>query len=299
MDLLDQLRTLVMVVDGGSLSAAARAQGLSVAAVSRQVRALEEEFGAPLLVRSTRALALTEAGGALHERARRILEEVEQARGAVKTTRAVRGLVRVSAPVTLGMMRVVPALPALFTRYAALQVDLRLEDRNADLAAEGIDLAVRAGPALRDEADLFAAPLWTFPRQIVASPVYLARRGVPEDPAALRAFDLLGHVNALGVVARWRLTREGADAVELEPRGPLVSNALVALRDAALAGLGAALLPDWLVADGVSTGRLRVLLAEWSAPQTRAWAVYRRERRSSLRVKAVIEHLQGTSTSAR
>ena len=124
-----------MVVDGGSLSAAARAQGLSVAAVSRQVRALEEEFGAPLLVRSTRALALTEAGGALHERARRILEEVEQARGAVKTTRAVRGLVRVSAPVTLGMMRVVPALPALFTRYAALQVDLRLEDRNADLAA--------------------------------------------------------------------------------------------------------------------------------------------------------------------
>ncbi len=78
-----------------------------------------------------------------------------------------------------------------------------------------------------------------------------------------------------------------------------MSNALVALRDAALAGLGAALLPDWLVADGVSTGRLRVLLPGWSAPQTRVWAVYRRERRSSLRVKAVIEHLQGTSTTAR
>jgi DNA-binding transcriptional LysR family regulator len=78
-----------------------------------------------------------------------------------------------------------------------------------------------------------------------------------------------------------------------------VSNALVALRDAALAGLGAALLPDWLVADGVSTGRLRVLLPEWNAPQTRAWAVYRRERRSSVRVKAVIEHLQGASAPAR
>jgi DNA-binding transcriptional LysR family regulator len=292
-DLLDQLRTLVMVVDGGSLSSAARARGLSVAAVSRQVRALEEELGASLLVRSTRALTLTEAGAALHERARRILDEVEQARGAVKATRAVRGRVRISAPVTLGLMRVVPALPALFARYGALQVDLRLEDRNADLAAEGIDLAVRAGTALPDEADLFAAPLWTFARRVVASPVYLARRSVPEDPSALRGMDLLGHVNAVGAVARWRLTREGDAPVDLEPAGPLQSNALLALRDAALAGLGVALLPEWLVADAVSTGRLRVLVPDWCAPKTRVWAVYRRERRNSARVRAVIEHLQG------
>lgn len=298
MDLFDQLRTLVQVVAGGSLSAAARAQGLSVAAVSRQVRALEEEFGAPLLVRSTRALALTEAGVALHERAQRILDDVEQARGAVKGTRAVRGRVRISAPVTLGGMRLVPELPALFARYRGLQVDLRLEDRNADLAAEGIDLAVRAGVSLHDESDLFAAPLWSYPRRLVASPLYLTRRGVPETPEDLRAHDLLGHVNARGAVAPWHLSREGAPRVDVAPDGPLCSNALFALRDGALAGLGVALLPEWLVVEGVTTGRLRALLPAWSAPPTRAWAVYRRERRSSARVRAIIEHLRGGDGAA-
>src|SRR5687767_11766775 len=144
MDLLAQMETFVRVVDGKSLSAAARAQRLSLPAVSRQLRALEAELGATLIVRSTRRLHVTDAGRQWYAHCVRILRELEDARAAVGGERGVRGTLLVSASFTFGSVVIVPLLARLAQRHPQLIVDLRLEDHLVDLVAEGVDVAVRA-----------------------------------------------------------------------------------------------------------------------------------------------------------
>src|SRR6476469_1159041 len=137
MDLLDQMATFVRVVEGKSLSAAARAQRLSLPAVSRQLRALEEELGATLVVRSTRRLHVTDAGRAWYEQSLRVLRQVEEARASVRGTGAVQGTLVVSASLTFGSMIIVPRLAKLAEKHPELTIDLRLEDQLIDLVGEG------------------------------------------------------------------------------------------------------------------------------------------------------------------
>jgi DNA-binding transcriptional LysR family regulator len=290
MDLLAQMATFVKVVDAGKLSTAARALRLSLAAVSRQLSALEEEVGGPLLLRTTRKLTVTEGGQRYYEHCLRVLREVDAAQRCVRAGHSVAGLLTVTAPVTFGLARLSSHLPSLLTAHPGLRIDLRLEDRITDLVAEGVDVAIRGGSALPDSSLLIARPLTSYPRVVVASPGYLRRRSEPKTPADLSRHDALIHLGGSGIADRWRFSKDGSESV-IELRGALRTNAVYVLRDSAIAGLGVALLPDWLVADDVAAGRLKLLLRGFATPPTTVSAVHRTELRGAPRVKALIDHL--------
>ena len=291
MDLLSHMETFVKVVEAGTLSAAAKALSLSVPAVSRQISALEETLGGALLIRTTRTLTVTEGGRRYYEHCLRVLHEVEQAQSSVRASTSIAGVLTVTAAVTFGLARVSPHLPSLLCAHPGLRIDLRLEDRRVDLVAEGVDVAIRGGAALPDSVSLIARPLTTYQRVVVASPGYLQRRGTPTTPGDLASHDVLTHLGASGVADRWHFTKDGTDAA-VTVRGPIRSNAVYALRDGAVAGLGLAWLPDWLVAAEVNAGLLQVVLGDFASAPTVISAVHRTEQRGTPRVRAFIQHLQ-------
>ncbi len=295
MDLLAQMSTFVRIVESGSLSAAARRLRLSLPAVSRQLRALEDELGAPLVLRTTRRLTVTEIGRAYYERCVRILRDVEEAQRSARARDGVAGRLVVAASVTFGLLRVAPLLPGLLAAHPRLQIDLRIEDRISDLVGEGIDVAIRAGALLApDVAGLVAAVLGTFPRVLVAAPTYLRRRGEPRDPAALARHDALVQVSGVGApLTHWRVS-QGEREESISVREVLACNALAVLRDAAVAGLGVAMLPTWLVEREIEGGALQPILTRWTCPPAHLSAVYRVELRGAARVRALVEHLRAS-----
>jgi DNA-binding transcriptional LysR family regulator len=301
MDLLAQMTTFLRVVDGGSLSAAARAQRLSLAAVSRQLRALEEDLGVALLVRSTRHLQVTDAGRAWYDHCLRVLREVERGRESVRADASASGSLVISASVTLGARFVVPFVPALVKKNPRLELDLRLEDRPVDLVGEGVDVAIRGGIAPPDSTAFVAHPVVRFRRVLVASPGYLRRAGAPKRPEQLATHACLLQAGALGASSRWTLA-DGHEERHAEVRGPIRTTTPTVLRDLAHASLGIAFLPEWLVADDLEAGALRRVLAPWTSLPVTAWAIHRTEQRGSRRIQALLDVLpsirSGASTTA-
>ncbi len=299
MDLLAQMRTFVRVVDGKSLSAAARAQRLSLPAISRQLTALESDLGTTLIVRSTRKLHVTDAGRRWYEHCVRLLREIDEARSAVRETRAVRGTIVVSVSLTFGSILVVPRLRALAEKHPQLVVDLRLEDQLVDLVGDGIDVAIRAGSPPPDSTAFVAQPILSMNRIVVAAPRWLKKHGTPRTPADLARHDALVQVTPAGNVVRWTL-RQGTseEATTIDVRGRLRTNAPLALRRLAVDGLGLAYLPDWLVDDDIAAGRLRRVLPQWSSGPIPAWAVYRTELRGAPRLRALLDAMPTAPVSA-
>jgi len=294
------MATLVRVVEAGSLSKAARHLRLSTAAISRQLSALETQLGSQLVVRTTRSVTPTAAGEIYCQRARRILAAVEEAHTALPDVREARGLLRVSAPVTFGLSRICPVLPLLLQKNPGLQVELRLEDRAVDLVADGIDLAIRLGTV--DEGDHGPLPLrgpgvalrfGSYGRYTVAAPSYLRGRRIPKAPSALAAHEALLQVTGDGPARVWRFRRADRQA-RVVVNGAFCTNVVYALRDAALAGLGVALLPAWLVHEDIAAGRLTRLLPGWSANEVSVVAVYREELRGTARLRALVDGLRTT-----
>jgi DNA-binding transcriptional LysR family regulator len=291
MDLLAQMATFVSVVEGKSLSAAARAQRLSLPAVSRQLRALEADLGTSLIVRSTRRLHVTDAGVQWYDHCRRTLRDIESARDAIRGSKTVRGTLVVSASVTFGSEVIRPQLMRLLERYPELSIDLRLEDQLVDLVGEGVDVAVRAGSPPPDSTAVFAEPLAQMTRVLVAAPRWLRKHGTPRDPAQLPRYECLVQVTPSGTIIRWALARAShpEQTASVEVHGRLRTNTPTALRDLAIEGAGLAFLPDWLVAPALAQNKLRRVLPDWSSLPITAWAVYRKELRGNARLKAFID----------
>jgi len=290
MDLLARMATFVRIVEGNSLSAAARARRLSLPAVSRQLRALEAELGASLIVRSTRRLRVTDAGRQWYAHCVRVLRELDEARATIGNPRSVRGTLVVSASLTFGSIVIVPRLAPLVERHPHLVVDLRLEDQLVDLVAEGVDVAVRAGTLPPDSTAYVAQPIFTMDRILVAAPRWLRKHGVPRAPSDLARHACLVQVTPAGAVVRWQL-RRGAEHELPEVRGHVRSNAPIALRDLAVGGGGVAYLPDWLVDADLAAGRLQRVLPGWSSSPHTAWAIYRAELRGAPRLRAFLDML--------
>lgn len=297
MDLLSQMATFVRVVEGKSLSAAARAQRLSLAAVSRQLRALEGDLGTHLIARSTRRLHVTDAGRLWYEHSVRVLREVEEARASVRGERAVRGTLVVSASLTFGSVILRPCLGKLVRTHPQLQVNLRLEDNLVDLVGEGVDVAIRAGTPPPDSTTVIAQPIFSMHRVLVAAPRWLKKHGAVREPAELERRDSLVQVTLAGSAVRWTL-RRGEELRTLDVYGALCINAPLVLRDYALDGLGVAFLPDWLVADDLAQKRLRRVLPEWRSEPITAWAIYRAELRGLPRLKAFLDVLPRKSVGS-
>jgi DNA-binding transcriptional LysR family regulator len=262
MDTLAGMQLFMRVVQAGSFSAAGRQVGLSPASVFRAINALEDQLGARLLNRTSRRLTLTEAGTLYAAKLETILADIEDANTELtQLQRTPRGTLRVHTRVSLGTRHLAPLLPSFLLKYPELRVDLRLSDDPIDLTEANIDVAIRVGDI--SGSSLVIRKLASSPRFVCASPDYLKRHGTPETPA-----DLLAH-NCVTFRSEenqptWRFLKDN-ELIELQIRGSLCADHGDALREAALAGLGIALLPAWSIGADLQTGRLQALLPAYEA----------------------------------
>ncbi|MEX0760204.1 MAG: LysR family transcriptional regulator [Tistlia sp.] len=299
-DHLAAMAVFAQVVEAGSFSQAGRQLVLSKSAVSKAVARLEDHLGTRLINRTTRKLSLTEAGRSFYEGCRRMLGEAEAAERAVThLTDAPRGVLKVNAPMSFGVLQLSPGLGEFMTRHPELEIDLTLEDRRVDLVEEGYDVAIRIG--VMPDSSLVARRLGPNPRVICAAPSYLERRGKPTRPEALSAHDcLLYHYQTSGDA--WRLRArspgagEGGERPERETavrvRGRLKVNNGDSLREAALAGLGIAHLPVFIVRPDLEAGRLVPLLEDYEeVADGGVYAVYPASRNLSPKVRVFIDFL--------
>lgn len=249
------------VVEHRSFSAAARALGLSKATVSKAITRLEAHLGATLFHRTSRTLSLTETGRALAPRAQRILAEAvcaeEEASDAAS---AMKGHVRLAAPMTFGLQRVAPAIAEFMAVHPAISIDLCLDDRRIDLVEQGVDIALRI--AQLPDSSLRARRLMPIRAHVVGAPSYFAAYGRPKHPAELSDHRCIWYANN----ETWRFTGPGGEQVSVKPSGPLRSSSGEAMLPALRAGLGVSLLPDFIAGPDLAEGALEEALTDWSAP---------------------------------
>lgn len=292
MDRLRAMNAFVRAVELGSLSAAARELHTTQPTISKLVAALEHSVGVRLLERGSTRVAATDEGLRFLDSARRLLEDYEEAVGELtQRTREPRGLVRISAPVALGELRLNRLMLEAMARHPQLQVTLMLDDRFIDPVQERMDLAIRIGGAL--PPDRVAHPLAEWPRYLVASPDYVRRHGKPRTPKDLPRHDYLRYASPDDTIVLDG--PEGALRIELPARYRV--NSAVAMLEAVQAGAGVALQPSWMVSELLRAGALVRLLPRWTGPAQRAHLIHAPRRRQPMRVQAIQDLLLATAPS--
>src|SRR5437588_5932200 len=258
----EALAIFAKVVELRSFAAAAAELALSKATVSKAVSRLEQRLGARLFNRTSRRLALTDAGQKLAERAARLLADGEAAESeALAQSVAPRGLVRLAVPMTFGVKMVASILPEFLAQYPDVSIDLHLSDAMVDLIGEGLDAGLRV--ARLPDSSLIARRLCAMPRHTVASSAYLERYGRPTHPMHLAQHRCLGY-SYLSNPGMWHYTNAAGEQVSVRCAGPLRVNNGEALMPALLAGLGIADLPDFIVGDAIASGAVEVILQDWT-----------------------------------
>ncbi|WP_395676313.1 LysR family transcriptional regulator [Inquilinus sp.] len=284
----EAMAVFVKVAEAGSLSAAGRELGLSLTSVSRQLAALEEQLGTRLVLRTTRRLALTEAGRLYHEQARHILGEVAEAEQALTAPEsAPTGRLHVSAPTLIGRLKLAPLLPEFLARHPGLAIDLTLTDRPVDLVEDGIDLAIRIGRL--PDSSLVMRRLGGIRMRICAAPDYLAHCGEPAVPEDLAGHDCVVFATVPGPISWPFQTAAGRVMVPVTAR--LRANDLDAAVAAALAGAGLVRAPSWQVADLVAAGRLVPVLAAYERPSAPVQALFLPSRLLSPKIRLFADFL--------
>lgn len=289
MDKFAAYRAFVTVVEAGGFASAARRLGLSRSAVNRMVLGLEDGLGVQLLNRTTRAVAPTATGRAFYDRARAAVESVAEAERGVAEVRAEpRGEMRVNAPMTFGTRHLAPAIADFLADYPEVRIQLELTDRFVDIVADGIDVAVRIWEP-REDSTFVDHRIADMRRVICAAPEFLRRHGRPRHPADLRGVPCL-HYGNLVSGNRWRLTGPDGDHA-IEVTGALCSNNAEPLRDAAVQGLGLALLPTFIAGAELQAGRLVTVLDDYHAPPLMLCAIYPPSRHLSPTVRRFTDFL--------
>lgn len=286
-DRLQELGIFVRAAETGSFSRTARELNTTQPSISRTIAGLESRLGVKLFLRTTRRITLTDAGAVLLERARHILPEIDEAEDAARGTDSLRGLIKLAMPVAFGIREVIPRLPAFMADHPHLKVDLAMADVAEDLVAEGVDLALRLGK-LRDSG-FGARKLASAPRLLLASPIYLAKRGAPVAPG-----DIAGHDCILGPGASGRrgwafLDGENERPVTVSERITVGSaEGVIAL---AKAGLGIAVASLWMCRAELAAGDLVPILSEFPLASAEVHAVFPAGRHPSRKVRVFTDYL--------
>ncbi|HET7889023.1 MAG TPA: LysR family transcriptional regulator [Bradyrhizobium sp.] len=292
MDRLDAMQAFVAVADLKGFAAAARKLRLSPSGVTRLIAALEDRLGARLLQRTTRQVALTDAGARYLERIRRILADVEEAEIAAEGERArPTGRLVISAPVGFGRLHVSSVLTAYLKRHREVSAELRLEDRMINLVEEGVDLAVRIGHLA--DSSLVARHVGDMRRITVASPGYLKSRGEPKKPQDIATHDTI-RFGATAGSTEWRFVEDGNEIrVDYAPR--LSTNTADVAIQYAEAGGGLARVLAYQAAEAIKRGRLKIVLAKFERPPLPIHIVYPTSRLLSAKVRTFIDLVVDTS----
>jgi DNA-binding transcriptional LysR family regulator len=289
MDQFKQISTFVDVAAKGSLSAAARAEGIAPAMIGRRLDALEERLGVKLLQRTTRRIALTNEGLAFLEDCQRILTELENAESAVSERSArASGHLLISAPAGFGRQHVAPLLPSFLSEHRDVSVTLNLNDRVVDLIGEGIDVAIRIADL--SDSNLIGVKLADNKRVVVASPAYIKRHGAPRSLDDLAKHNCLA-ISSEGSQRGWTFRQNGRN-VTLKAAGNMVCNDGAVLHDWALAGKGLAWRSMWEVGTAIESGELVTVLDGFAAPGNDIYAVFAQRRHLPLRIRAFVDFLR-------
>ncbi len=265
MDRLTEMEAFITVVDQGGFTGAAQRLGISKSAVSKHISSLEARLGARLLDRTTRRVNPTEIGLSYYDRAKQVISVASDADEMVTSMQSTpRGMLRVSAPVSFGLLYGAPAIAEFLRTYQEISMDLQLSDHFVDLIEDGFDLALRIG-ALPDST-LKARKIAETELTLVASPGYISENGLPQSIDALSEHKLF-HYSMLSTGNVWRLKSRSGEERQVRVGGALSANNGDVLLQAALSGLGIGLLPSFLVGDHIKAGRLTVLLDDH--PKTR------------------------------
>ncbi|RFB75712.1 LysR family transcriptional regulator [Methylovirgula sp. 4M-Z18] len=285
MDRMAAMEAFVLVVETGSFSAAARRLNVGQPAVSKSIAQLEAWLGVTLLVRSTRGLTTTEAGLSFYERARRSIEEADEAELSARGAGAGPiGKLRVCAAVTFARIHVMPHLPEFLARHPGLDMEVVLDDRNIDLVQEGIDVALRMGE-LPDSA-LTARRILTGRRVVLGTAAYFEKFGTPNAPEDLIAHEVIIYTQG-GGGALWTFRRDGAE-VAVTVRGRLHVTAAEGVRAAVLADAGLAIGSEWMFAPEIAAGTVRTVLDDWHLPSIDLWAVFPAGRTATTKARTFV-----------
>lgn len=288
MDRFSTLTVFRRVVELGSFTAAARDLNYSNAAVSKMIKDLEAELGAQLIVRTTRSLHLTDTGLSYFDQVSDLLDGIAAADEAVRSqTGTPRGRLKISAPVSFGLLAIAPMLARFATQYPEIKVDLVLNDSFVDLVEEGYDLAIRGGSMA--DSSLKARKLCDIDRILCAAPGFLSQHTQLSDPEELSGLACLEYT-ASATSNVWHL-QSGSMQKSIPIRAVFRANNSIAIRHAALAGLGIALLPRTYVEEELAAGALVNVLPGWKGQPQALYAVYAAHRETSLKHRAIVDFL--------
>ncbi|ROO00733.1 LysR family transcriptional regulator [Pseudomonas moraviensis] len=262
---IEELQTFVEVADAGGISSAAIRLGVSKSIVSRRLARLETELGIQLLARTTRGAALTEAGTTFREHAARVCAEIDLAKETILPSGALRGRLRIAAPLSFGPTHFAPMLAEMARRHPQLQIQTCYSDRFVDLIAEGYDCAIRVG--YLPDSNLIARGIGPIFTKLVASPDYLKAHGEPESPQTL-----CNHEALMQATETWQFM-DGDKVISVRPQGRFKADNGVALVAAARAGLGVAYLPNCLTYEHVISGALVPIMTRFPPPPAGAYVV--------------------------
>ena len=288
MDKLNSMKTFVEVVDNEGFTAAAAKIGLSRAQVSKSVMALEAHLGTRLLNRTTRQVGLTDIGRLYYERSKAILDEIDEIEDlAGQQSSRARGTLTVAAPTSFGVLHLNNAIAGYLKQYTEMRISLSLNDRFVDVVSEGFDLAIRI--AELEDSSLVARRIAPCKRVLVASPDYLHNNGAPKVPQDLAVHRCLVYSNDLRP-GSWTLSSDaGTESVRVN--GPVCADNGDVLKDAAVAGLGVALLPTFIVGPELRAGRLLQVLETYRPGDISVYAVFPSRRYVPAGVRTFVDYL--------
>lgn len=287
LDTLDGLKTVIAVVETSSFTAASERLGMSKALVSKYVGEVEKNLGIRLFNRTTRQLALTDAGSRYYQQSVTLLEQysalVDNVTGEQSKP---RGLLRISAPVTFGEMQLSPLLPKFLALYPDLKIELVLTNSAIDMLEEGIDVRLRIGGV--DDSSMIARHLKTFPLILCASPSYIQQHGLPKTPQQVTEHSCIIDSN-FRIGKQWPTISPQGQAETIDVQSAIAANSPQAVREMAIAGGGIAMIPGFIIEDAIKDGRLVTILPDYTTLEFGLFAIYPHRKYVAKKVRCFID----------